>query len=116
MQCVHFKPMQRGALLGFADLALKSGLIVRECTLHESNGSRWVTPPGKPMLDKDKRPVVRNGKVQYAPVIEFRDKLTRRRWSGEAVSAIDAYLESTTPRGTGRSEQQSGNATGGAHE
>jgi len=28
MECVAFKPLERGALLGFADLALPSGLLI----------------------------------------------------------------------------------------
>jgi len=68
------------------------------------------------MLGPDKQPIVRDGKVQYAPIIEFRDKSTRRRWSDAAVTAIEAYRESTTPRGTGRDEQsQAGTRGGRAH-
>lgn len=101
--CVNFKPLRRGSLLGFADLELSSGLVILECSFHEANGRRWVNPPGRPMLDADKRPIVKDGKLQYAPVIEFRDKPTRYRWSDAAVAAIEA-LESKKPREAGLHE------------
>lgn len=93
MRCIKFKPMQKGALLGFADLEMDSGMIINECTFLESNGSKWVSPPGKPQLDADKRAVMANGKMQYTAVIAFRDKDTRQKWSDAAVKAIEARIE-----------------------
>ena len=97
MKCVAFKPLERGSLQGFADLAMDSGLILVGCTLHESNGKRWVNPPGRPQLDTERKPITDGGKVVYAPVVEFASKSLRSRWSSEACAAIGAFLESTTP-------------------
>ena len=57
MTCVGFKRLERGSLLGFADLQMDSGLVLLGCTFHHSNGKRWVNPPGRPQLDADKKPV-----------------------------------------------------------
>ena len=92
MKCIKFKDMKKGALLGFADLEMDSGMIINECTLLESNGSRWVSPPGKPQIDKDKQVVFKDGKMQYTAVIAFRDKAVRDKWSAAAVVAIEAFL------------------------
>jgi hypothetical protein len=68
------------------------------CTFHESNGKRWCNPPGRPQLDATRKPITdENGKIAYAPVIEFATKAIRSRWSVEAVAAIEVLMESTTP-------------------
>ncbi len=91
MKCVGFKRLERGSLQGFADVQLDSGLVLLGCTLHRSNGKAWVNPPGRPQLDAEKKPIVENGKIAYAPVIEFVDTKTRFKWSAQAVAAIEEY-------------------------
>jgi len=108
MKCVSFKSLERGSLLGFADLQMDSGLILLGCTFHESNGKRWCSPPGRPQLDGDKKPMLENGKVIYAPVIDFADKSLRFKWSAQAVAAIDAFLDSKAP-----TKEQAGAMSGG---
>jgi hypothetical protein len=111
MKLVKYKAVPRGSLLGFADLELKSGLILKECSFHESNGKRWCSPPAKPILDPQRNPVIKDGKAQYAPVIEFTDKDIRRRWSDQAVAVIEESLglsPSKTPAGGRRHEQANG--------
>lgn len=91
MKCIKFKAMEKGALLGFADLEMDSGMVIHECTLMLSNGSKWVSPPGKPQLDANKAPVYKDGKMQYTAVITFRDKAIRQKWSDAAVRAVEAF-------------------------
>jgi hypothetical protein len=101
VKCIAFKPLARGSMLGFADLEMTSGLILRGCTLLESNGRRWCNPPSRPRLDGDRKPMTDDGgKIVYAVVVDFASKTIRSRWSAEAVAAIDAYI-STTPAGAG---------------
>jgi hypothetical protein len=92
MKVVAFKSLARGSLLGFVDLQMDSGLILLGCTYHESHGKRWVNPPGRPQLDADKKPIVENGKLAYAPVVDFAEKSIRFKWSAQAVKAIDEHL------------------------
>jgi hypothetical protein len=41
----------RNTLLGFLDLQLRSGLILRDCGLHRhANGRIWISMPGKPVI------------------------------------------------------------------
>ena len=97
MKCLQFKPLPRGSMLGFCDLEMDSGLILKGCTLLESNGRRWVNPPGRPQLDADRKVMLdETGKVLYAVTIDFTTKAVRSRWSDAAVAAIEAY-QSTTP-------------------
>jgi len=114
LTCLSFKPLSRGALVGFADLQLPSGLVLRECTFMESGSSRWVNPPGKPQLNADRLPIIKEGKVQYSPVVDFVDRATRRRWSDAAVVAIDAFRKAQRPEGAGRHEAGNQESTQGA--
>jgi hypothetical protein len=96
IRCIGFKPLARGSMLGFADLEMSSGLILRGCTYHESYGKHWCSPPGRPQLDADRKLMVdEGGKIVYAAVVDFASKDVRTRWSTEAVAAIDEYLIST---------------------
>jgi hypothetical protein len=118
MTCVGFKRLERGSLQGFADLRMDSGLVLLGCTFHQSNGKRWVNPPGRPQLDAQKQPIMEGGKIAYAPVIEFVDASTRYKWSVQAVAAIDVYqskapTEAGAMNGGKHSEAASLGARGG---
>jgi hypothetical protein len=64
IRCTKFVPLERGALLGFADLEFGSGLVLHDCQVLQKDGRRWIGLPSKPQLDASKN-VVRNeaGKV-----------------------------------------------------
>jgi len=114
MKLIKFKPFVRGTLLGFADLEMSNGMILRECPFLEANGRRWCSPPAKPMLDANRHAILKVGKVAYMQIIEFADKSKRSRWSDEAVAAIEAG--SKTPEVIGRNEQDKGHRTGATDE
>ncbi len=101
MRCASFKPLERGSLRGFADLAMDSGLVLLGCTYHEANGKRWCSPPGRPQLDADRQVMLEGGKVLYAPVVDFTDKSIRYKWSAAAVAAIEGYLKCKEPAAAG---------------
>jgi hypothetical protein len=92
MKILAFRPLERNSLRGFATVQLDSGMVVADCSYHVQGNSSWVSPPGKPMLDPDKRQVLKDGKPQYSAVIDFIDAATRRRWSDAVVTAVEAYL------------------------
>lgn len=54
------QPRENNSLLGFADLVLPSGLVIRDVILHEAAGGRWVWLPGKMQL-------AANGSVRIDP-------------------------------------------------
>jgi DNA-binding cell septation regulator SpoVG len=90
--CIKFTPLERGALRGFCDLALDSGMVVHDCTVMENNGRRWVNLPGKPQLDRDKN-LVRgeSGKIIYVPVLSIADRVRRDAFNAQAFSAVDEF-------------------------
>lgn len=74
MELRDFRPLHKNTLLGFFTLALDSGLVIADCTLHESHGKRWFGFPGRPVLDAEGN-VVRDGaKVRYAQVVSLPDR------------------------------------------
>lgn len=101
MKCLRWKALERGAMLGFADLQLDNGMVLLGCTLLQSNGRRWCNPPSRPQLDSDKKLTFEGGKLLYSPIIEFTDKALRSAWSDAAVAAIAAVANSTTPTSAG---------------
>jgi hypothetical protein len=106
MKCVNFRRVERGSLVGFADLQMDSGLIVFGCALHAWNSRRWVNPPGRPRLDSDQKPMLGDdGKVLYSPVIDFATDETRFRWSAQAVKAIEAYQSKAPTEASAKSRE-----------
>jgi hypothetical protein len=97
-RCLKFTPLEKGALRGFCDLALDSGMTLHDCTLMESSGKRWVGLPGKPQLDREKNAVKdQTGKVKYVSVVSIPDPTRRELFSNTALIAIDAFLAGAKP-------------------
>jgi hypothetical protein len=87
----EFRPLTRNSLRGFAVIELPSGLVIADVSVHVSHGKPWASPPSKPMIGKDGAVMKdANGKVRYVPIIEFRDKETRDRWSNAVIEAVRA--------------------------
>lgn len=92
IRCLKFTPLVKGALQGFADLLLDSGLTLHDCTVMESNGRRWLGLPSKPQLDAGKN-VKRaaDGKVAYTPCVSIGDRKRRDAFNEQALEAIDSF-------------------------
>jgi hypothetical protein len=92
MRATDWRPLQRGSLQGFVTLHLPSGLVIRDCTLHQSGEKRWVGLPGKPQIDASGA-TRRNdsGKVLYTPVIDIVPS-ARERFQTEALRAVDCLI------------------------
>jgi hypothetical protein len=84
-----FTPMPRNTLLGFATIQAPSGMILHDVTVHRQGDSVGALPASKPMLGRDgmqlKDP---NGKLRWQPIVSFKDKPTRDRWSRAVVEAL----------------------------
>jgi hypothetical protein len=84
-----FKPMERNMFRGFCTAKLPSGMVIADDTIHVSNGKVWASPPSKPMISREGAALKdASGKVRYQPIIEFRDKETRDRWSAAVIEAL----------------------------
>jgi DNA-binding cell septation regulator SpoVG len=79
MKITNWKDFTKGALRGFFDLELPSGMVLKGCSLFVKDERRWVGMPSKKVGEK------------YEPTVEFIDKETREKFSALAVKAIDAH-------------------------
>jgi hypothetical protein len=90
-----WKPLQCGmSMQGLVDLTLQpSGLLLRQCILHERGGARWLAMPARPVLDNEGRQVTDvAGKKRYANFIDFVDADARTRFQQAALAAVDRLL------------------------
>jgi hypothetical protein len=89
VRILDWRELRSNHLLGFAKIELPSGLVINDVCILAGERGPWASPPAKPQVDRDGN-VVResNGKLRYSPVIEFRDKETRNRWSDAVIEAV----------------------------
>ena len=91
-----WRPVRKGALLGFARVELPSGMILADCTVMTGERGPWVSPPSKPMIGRDGTALkdADTGRVKYQPIIEFASREIRDRFSTAVVEALrDAHPE-----------------------
>jgi hypothetical protein len=94
-----FRPLPKGALIGFADIELPGGLLVHDCPIFRAkDAGAWAALPAKPVVDRDgkQRPDI-NGKRQFAPMLEWRSRELSNRFS----AAVTALIERAYPGALG---------------
>jgi hypothetical protein len=87
-----WREVTKNSLRGFCVLSLSpSGLVLRDCALHERDGRRWISLPSKPQLDSEgrQRKDATTGKPLWLPVVEIKGKTERERFQAAALVAID---------------------------
>ncbi|MGO9261736.1 MAG: hypothetical protein ACLQU1_36350 [Bryobacteraceae bacterium] len=83
----------RNSLVGFADIRLTSGIVIRGLTVHEKNGSRWVSMPA--------RPVLKNGIAtgDWVATLDFdNDRVIKEKFRVAALAAVDRFLAGEVAR------------------
>ena len=80
-----WKEVVKNTLRGFCSITMPSGLILRNCSLHEKEGSRWIGLPAQQFKKDD-------GTSCYKPIVEFTNKQARDRFNEAAFRAVDWYL------------------------
>ena len=91
--CEKWTPRRSNTLLGFADVLLgQTRLKIYDCAIHEKGGRRWVSLPGRPMIDRE-GVVLRdeNGKTKYARILEFDSREAGDEFSKSVVAAVLAH-------------------------
>jgi hypothetical protein len=90
VECLEWRPCERGTLLGFAKISIPSWrLEIDGVAVHIKDGRQWAQLPSKPMLDSS-RELVRedDGRIKYSKVIWFTDREVADRFSAAVISAI----------------------------
>jgi hypothetical protein len=89
IKCLKFRPYRKNTLQGFCDLQLvRTGLVIRDCCLHEKAGKYWISFPARSYPGKD-------GNTQWATLIEFADDAgeSREAFQHLAVAAVRAFSD-----------------------
>jgi hypothetical protein len=79
------KPMRKGTLIGFVDLEMPSGLIVRGLMLFEKNNKKWCSFPSKEFTKQD-------GTKGYSPLLEFSSRDISDRFQAAVVPLVEKSL------------------------
>jgi hypothetical protein len=79
------KQLRKGTLLGFFDLEMPSGLIVRGAMLFEKNGKRWVGFPSKEWTKQ-------HGTKGYSPLLEFADRSISDKFQAAVLPRAEEAL------------------------
>jgi hypothetical protein len=90
VQVENFKPLRSNSLYGFADVLIPEiRLRIKEASVHQSHGRRWIGLPAKPQIDREGR--VRHderGKAAYVNILQFTDRDTGDAFSDRAIEAL----------------------------
>lgn len=92
MELRDFRAARKNTLLGFFTLALDSGLVIRDCALHESHGKRWFAFPARAVLDGAGNVVREGNKVRYAAMIECPDRARLDLLQAKVVALASAIV------------------------
>ncbi len=84
IECIRFKSVAKGSLLGFADIFIpKWGIEIFGISLHMKDGKRWVNFPSKEIKTE--------GETKYFPHLRFREKLHMEEFSKRVKEAIEKH-------------------------
>lgn len=85
----EFIPVIRNTLRGFAKVALPSGMILSDVSVHVSGETAWASPASKPVLDRDGVAMRDSaGKIRYMLVVSFARRDLRDRFSNGVIEAL----------------------------
>ena len=89
MTVENFKAISAGAMRGFCDVTLPSGMVLHRCSVFSKDGKAWVSPPSKQVIGRDGTvQKTTEGKVRYEPVVSFIDRTTGELWSAAVIEAL----------------------------
>jgi hypothetical protein len=84
-----FKPISAGAMRGFADVHLPSGMVLHRCSIFAKDDKTWASPPSKQVIGRDGTvQKTADGKTRYEQVVSFVDRPTQERWSAAVIEAL----------------------------
>jgi len=88
IEIVSFRKFEKNTLQGFVIVRMTSvGLEIRDCTLHEKDGCRWISLPSKPYTKED-------GSTGYSYIVAFPEKRIYEQFQKATLAALDEYLKS----------------------
>jgi DNA-binding cell septation regulator SpoVG len=89
VRVLEWRPLQKGALLGFAKVEMPSGMVIAEVTIMRGERGEWASPPSKPLVGRDGTAMKdAGGKPRYVPLVSFTSKELRDRFSTAVIEAL----------------------------
>lgn len=85
---LDWRPMTKGALLGFVKIKL-GALEITDVTVMSSNGKKWAGMPAKPQIDKDGTVKRDGGKIVYTKILSWDSKGASDRFSESVIAALE---------------------------
>ena len=78
------KRYSKNTLIAFVDFTLlEAGLSIKGASIHEKEGSRWVSMPSRSYSDAQG--------THWTPILEFANKEARSRINDAVLAAFDAH-------------------------
>ena len=86
VRVINWRKLEKGTLRGFFDVELPSGMVLKECSLHEKGDSRWVNAPSRKFEGK-------GGETKYQRLVDFSSRRIAERFRSDVLHALDALLQ-----------------------
>ncbi len=85
IEIVNFRKYEKNTLRGFLTIRMTNiGAEIRDLTLHQKNGKRWVSLPAKPYEKED-------GSQGWSYIIKFYDEERGKQFQDAVLGALDIY-------------------------
>lgn len=98
MKLLSWQPINKGSLLGKAQIWLPSGLEISDVAVFEKDGRRWAQMPAEMMRDADGQPITDDrGKIKYRTSIRWATRELQERWSAAVLDLLN-LAEAPEPR------------------
>ena len=88
MRLLKWRPLVRNLLRGLVDVELPNGLRIRDAPVLVSNGRARATLPAKALIVDGQQRLDGAGEQLFLPVIEWRDKALRGRFSASVTELL----------------------------
>ena len=90
IQVENFKPLRSNTLFGFVDVLIPQlHLRIREVTVHDSHGRKWIGLPAKPQITRDGQARRdEHGKIAYSSIIQFTDRGTSNAFAQRVIEEL----------------------------
>jgi hypothetical protein len=85
IKILSYRAYSKNTLRAFIEAELPSGLVIRDLTLHEKNGRRWVSFPAR-QYQKD------DGTSSWVNLVYFPDREKNDKFQELILDAVAAYL------------------------
>lgn len=100
IECMKYKPVNKGVLLGYADIYVpKMGLEIYGCSFFQKDGRRWINFPSKEYKND-------LGETKYASIVRFREASHMEAFTEACKKAIEKKCAEAQPVQQSQEEEE----------